>query len=363
MDKNTDETINFIGSARILIAPLDWGLGHATRCIPIIYALVAKGHTVFIAAEGPSKILLQNEFSDIEYLPLKGYGINYSKTRYSLLWTILLQVPRILKAIMNENRWLKKTIKSKDIDIVISDNRFGLYHRKTRCIFITHQLIIKAPFLQRVLQKMNYHFINKFDECWIPDFKGEPNLAGNLSHPKEMPTTPARYIGWLSRFNRIVEQKETHLLVLLSGPEPQRTILEKKIADQLKTYLEPVVIIRGLPGSDTTLQVGNHITCFNHLPAKQLEDAIQSSSIVIARSGYSSIMDLLKLKKKSILIPTPGQTEQEYLGQHLLQNKLAFCCAQETFDLKNALEAASVFEYSVFDRDASFLLDEALSFR
>ncbi len=196
----------------------------------------------------------------------------------------------------------------------------------------------------------------------MPDFDGEPNLAGVLSHPKKFPATPVRYIGWLSRFEKREGKDEKHLLIMLSGPEPQRTILEEKIITQLENYLQPVFIVRGLPGNSTTLQVKTNVKYRNHLPSKQLEEAILHASFVIARSGYSTVMDLLKLQKKTILIPTPGQTEQEYLARHLSKQQLSFCADQQTFDLEKSLKAASVFTYLFFNKDASAILKTALLF-
>jgi predicted glycosyltransferase len=362
VDKNTCETGSFIGKARILIAPLDWGLGHATRCIPIICELINQGHTVIIAAEGPQKILLEEEFPGIEYLPLKGYYIKYSKTKSTFILNILWQIPKTLKAINFEKRWLRKIISSKAIDIVISDNRFGLHNNNIHSVLITHQLLIKSHFLQSFLQKINYYFINKFDECWVPDFKEEPCLAGILSHPKKMPSTSVRYIGWLSRFQKREQKQETILLVLLSGPEPQRTILENKILEQLRSIKKPALLVRGLPASKAPMHINDNIKSVNHLPARELEKAIHSASFVIARSGYSTIMDLIKLKKKSILIPTPGQTEQEYLAQYLLEKKMIYSVSQESFHLHSALEAAYNFPYSFFDRDGTDL-GEIISFK
>ena len=360
MDKNYDEKMNLGGKSRILVAPLDWGLGHATRCIPIIYRLLEQGHEVFISAEGTVKKLLQQEFPNIECLPLKGYQISYSKTRRGLFLHMVKQIPKITTAIAYERRWLKQTIKSYKIDIVISDNRFGLFNTGVYSIFITHQLLIKSPFLQAFLQRLNFHFINKYDECWVPDFNEPPFLAGILSHPKKMPDAPVKYIGWLSRFGKPEKKESKYILILLSGPEPQRSILEKIMLDELERFSEPVLLVRGLPGSNSLLTVRENVKCLNHLPAKQLEEAILNASFVIARSGYSTIMDLLKLKKKAILIPTPGQTEQEYLASHLLQNNLAFCTGQQGFNLPETLKAANVFNYAFYDRDATFLQTDLL---
>lgn len=350
-----------LGKNKILIAPLDWGLGHATRCIPLIRQLLGEEHEVLIAAEGAIKTLLEQEFPSTKFLPLKGYRVQYSKTKWGLFFSIISQIPKVLYSIFSENRWLKQAIEKNKIDIVISDNRFGLFSKKIHSIFITHQLFIQAPFLQSWLQKLNYLFINQFDECWVPDFEGKPNLAGNLSHPVRFPSTPIKYIGSLSRFEAKEVKEQKHLLVLLSGPEPQRTILEKIIIEQLKNYFEPVLLVRGLPGDNSSIKVSENVRYINYIPAKELEEAIIHSTFVIARSGYSTIMDLITLKKKAILIPTPGQTEQEYLAKYLFQQQIIFSIEQQKFNLGEALKEASVFTYKFYDWDTQTVLQNNYS--
>lgn len=354
--------MKLIGRNKVLVAPLDWGLGHASRCIPLIEALVKEGKEVLIAANGPIKTLIQQEFPKIEYIPLPGYSIKYSKTKAGLFFKIIKQIPKILISIYSEHQWLKEVVRNFEIDIVISDNRYGLYNKEIYSVLITHQLTIKSFFYQKVLRKINYQFINKFDECWVPDFEDEPNIAGELSHPKQLPAIPVRYIGLLSRFQKPGKGDAKYLLILLSGPEPQRSIFEEIIIKQLANYSLPVIIARGLPGCDIALVVKPNVTCFNHLPAKEMEKVICNASFVIARSGYSTIMDLLKLKKKTILIPTPGQTEQEYLARHLFHQQLAFTTSQQNFDLQKTLLSASVFNYLFFEKEDLTILQNAILF-
>ena len=234
-------------------------------------------------------------------------------------------------------------------EAVISDNRYGLYHHKIPCIFITHQLTIKSAlgkWSEKFLQKYNYRFIQKFTECWIPDTEDKDNLAGELSHPKINPAVPVKYIGWLSRFDELSKAKfKNNLLILLSGPEPQRTMMEEKIINELNTFNGPVTIVRGLPASSTFIPSMGEITFYNHLPADELNKVIHETEFIVSRCGYSTVMELILLKKKTILVPTPGQTEQEYLAKHLSQKKFAFCIPQNQFLLKNALETAKYFPY------------------
>jgi UDP-N-acetylglucosamine:LPS N-acetylglucosamine transferase len=197
------------------------------------------------------------------------------------------------------------------------------------------------------LQRLNYRYINPFQECWVPDNEKESNLAGELSHPAKKPFIPIKYLGTLSRLRNSSEQNEKYLLILLSGPEPQRTVLENLLIEQLKEYKALVVLVRGLPGENHELKFASNILVYNHLPAEELAQKMAEAFMIISRCGYSTVMDLVALRKKSILIPTPGQTEQEYLAQHLMKNNIALCIEQKKFRIKNALDVSSHFGYRI----------------
>jgi hypothetical protein len=334
----------------ILIAPLDWGLGHATRCIPIIKLLIERGNTVIIAAAGKQADLLRQEFPNLELLPLWGYRLSYSTFRNLTGWKIFFQIPKILISIKRENRWLDTLLKKKRVDLVISDCRFGLYTKKVRTVFITHQLTIKSPigrWTQKFLRKLNYNFINRFNECWVPDFEGTQNLAGELSHPPSLPQTPVKYIGGLSRFDTGVQPTGSNLydvLIILSGPEPQRSIWEKKLLNDLRNYKGKAALVRGLPGERLNISVPG-VDVHNHLTADQLCSMALRSQLIISRPGYTTVMDVVKLRIRSVFVPTPGQSEQEYLGEYLMKQGLCVCVDQTQFSLEDALQKASLFSY------------------
>ena len=350
---------------RVLVAPLDWGLGHATRCIPIIRELLAQDVDIWLAGESPQKELLQQEFPGLPFLPLEGYRVQYARSGIGLLFSMFRQARKILSAIKKENDWLKMTIAEHEFDAVISDNRYGLHHPVIPCIFITHQLTVKSPlgkWTERILQKRNYQYISRFTECWVPDMKGENNLAGILSHPETKPAVPVYYLGSLSRFKIKNEPaKNNHLLIILSGPEPLRSILENKIIREIAHYPSTATILRGLPGSDSIIPSTTMIKFYNHLPADKLNNEMEQAAYIISRSGYSTVMDLVKLKKKSILIPTPGQTEQEYLADYLSKKQFAFCVPQKEFLLTASLKNAEKFSYQFPEFDSGQLLPEVIS--
>lgn len=333
---------------RVLVAPLDWGLGHSTRCIPIINKLLNQDCEVFIAAEGASLFLLQNEFKTAVFLNIKGYRVNYSKNKYLMSLKLLTQFPKIVYRICRENSWLKQIIKEHAIDAVISDNRMGVYNKTIPCAYITHQLKIKTGFrfTEWIAQQIHYYFINKFSECWVPDTIEKNNLAGELSHPENLPKVPVKYIGPLSRFGKIPVAIKYDIVVLISGPEPQRTVFEKKILKELKGYKGKALLIRGLPADNFLLtpEIAS-LEIKNHLPAKELNLAIQQADLIISRCGYTTVMDLVKLQKKAILVPTPGQTEQEYLADYLMKQKLFLCIKQDRILLPAMLKDVENFSF------------------
>jgi uncharacterized protein (TIGR00661 family) len=330
---------------KVLIAPLDWGLGHASRCVPLISHLINKGCDIIIAADGEQLSLLKKEFPNLPSVQLKGYGIHYSRYKRLLAAKILWQLPKILIRIRQEHIFLERIIKEYRIDLVISDNRYGLYSPKVPCIFITHQLTIMAPFklIETLIKKINYRFIERFTQCWIPDFEGNKNIAGDLSHPGKMPATVTKYLGPLSRFHAGRSNIKYKYLFVLSGPEPQRTVLEKKLINTASQLTGKILIVRGKPGEKDEPVASVH-NIKNHLTTPDMQEAFLQSEYIISRSGYTTIMELLSLGKKSILIPTPGQTEQEYLAKHLMQQQWSYCCNQDD-DLLYHIQQAEKFEY------------------
>jgi UDP:flavonoid glycosyltransferase YjiC (YdhE family) len=331
---------------RILLAPLDWGLGHATRCIPLIRYFQQKGCEVVLAADGAPAKLLAAEFPGTEIKQLAGYHIRYNSGRF-LAAAILQQIPHVLQCIKAEHQWLNDLLKKEQFDLIISDNRPGFYNNNVHSVYITHQLLIKSGtgiWADKLLQKVHAKYMKHFNEVWVPDMPGQQNLAGNLSHPPHHLFQP-QYIGLLSRFEQ-TETAETNydLLILLSGPEPQRTIIEQKIYQQLHTFKGTVLFVRGLPaGNETILPALQQVTVAHHLPAAELQQAIASSKQIICRSGYTSLMDLVRMKKKALLIPTPGQPEQEYLARNMQQQGYFPFMTQHEFSLNKALMLLNEF--------------------
>ncbi len=336
---------------RILIAPLDWGLGHTTRCIPIIRYLLNLGHIPVVACNTSQRSFIEETFGSIEIIHLDGYDVTYSKWNRFGQIGLLSQLPRINKTISAEHKWLEKNAGDLKLNGIISDNRYGLCHAKIPSVIMTHQLQVQTGFgnlADSTIQKVHYEYLERFNATWVVDAAGEPNLGGKLSHPRQVPKH-TNYIGLLSQFegktNEGTVADTGNLVILLSGPEPQRTELSAMLWQQLQDFEGKVIFIEGNENAVAPSSIPKHVTYHKRQKYATLKPLLQSAGMVICRSGYSTIMDLTILNKKAILIPTPGQTEQEYLGKHLRKEGLFYCAKQDGFEINDAVKRAAAFPY------------------
>ena len=338
---------------RILVAPLNWGLGHATRCIPIINALIKNDFIPVIASDGVALSLLQKEFPDLETIELPSYKIKYAKKGKNFKLKMIWDSPKIIKGISKEKKALKQIIKDHNIDGIISDNRLGIHSKKVPCVFITHQLNVLTGNTTWFSSKIHQSIIKKFDECWVPDVKEKPNLTGKLGHLKKS-SLNIKYIGPLSRLNKIDVNKKYELMVILSGPEPQRTMLEEHLLTEVEAFKGNVLFIKGkIEETQITLKK-EHITIYNFMNSKELETAFNESELVLCRSGYTTVMDLAKLEKKAFFIPTPGQYEQEYLAKKLDKHNLVPFSKQEDFEIKQLEKVSNYSGLNDFKSEINF---------
>jgi len=317
----------------VLVAPLHWGLGHATRCIPIIHELQNHGYLVSLASDGTALTLLQNTFPELPAYELPSYQVTYSKSATGFTWTLAKQFPHFWKTIKKEQKWLSKFVQENPLDGIISDNRPGLFHPKIPAVYVTHQLQIKAGIWGRLASKAHQKLINKFHVCWVPDVRPQDGLSGALGHPLAHSIhIPIIYIGPLSRLKKQhLMVKEGFVLAVLSGPEPQRTLLEQKILSWKPPSDKYAVLIQGLP-NESAKQSINGWEVIPFAAPGDLAELMGKAEHLIMRSGYSSLMDLQALNKKALLIPTPGQPEQTYLANYMEQNNWLPSIDQSLFD-------------------------------
>lgn len=338
---------------RILIAPLHWGLGHAARCIPIIHALLQHDFTPIIASDGAALSLLIKEFPDLEALLLPSYNIQYPKKGFLLKPKLLKDSPHILKAIRDEQTAIRSIIKTHRIDGIISDNRFGVYHDALPSVFITHQLKVLSGNTTWLSTKIHQKFIERYHECWVPDVLGVPNLSGKMGHLDHSKLN-LKYIGPLSRFQKTIVAPQYDVMVLISGPEPQRGILEKKLLEQFNTYKGKVLFVKGVVEKKQVVERLGNLTIYNFMTTELLGTSINASRVVVARSGYTTLMDLAKLEKRAFFIPTPGQFEQIYLARKMKEDQLAPFCSQDDFSLEKLKEVDTYKGLKGFDHDCNF---------
>ena len=340
----------------VLICPLNWGLGHASRCVPIIRSLLEQGHNTIIAADKGPLAFLQKEFPDLEFIKLPGFEPTYSRHN-SQIFKLLTSIPNALINFKKEHKEIEKIVDDHKIDIIISDNRFGCWSKKAHSIYITHQINIQVPkffkWTSPIVNQLHKSYIKKYDELWIPDVEKGHSLSGVLSHPTNV-KIKTKYIGFLSRFSSEIKDNEKSIdfLVILSGPEPQRTIFEDIILKQANETNEKIVILRAKPNEENLPDdIPNNVTIFNHVDDEKFVELVSKSKKIICRGGYSSLMDLINLNRNAYLVPTPGQTEQEYLAEYLTKEGLFNYCKQKDFKLKNVnIPDIEIKRY--FDADA-----------
>lgn len=324
-----------------MVGILDWGLGHASRMVPILQYLLQFQCQILVAATGPQKKLLEAEFPHLNFLTPPAYDVRYNGKKNLLIFDLFRQLPRLIRVIRHEKKWVEEVVQKYQVDAIISDNRYGFRSNSCYSVFITHQIRPKTGIsghLDRIIEYLHLIWIRKFDTCWVPDAPGSL-LSGELSGSGRLPRGCV-FIGPLSRFaGRTVHgQPGGGLLVLLSGPEPNRSILEELLVSQLSAWPGEYTLVRGLPGHAQDIPQG-----INHLPAGAMSEAVINASAILCRSGYTSIMDLMALGKTAILIPTPGQTEQEYLAR-TLANKGYFLAEDEAgFQLTRAMDKLKDF--------------------
>lgn len=321
-----------IANKTIFISALDWGLGHATRCVTIIKSL-QKNNTIIIGVTPLTQTIFDEEFPELQKIEVPAYNIRYSK-KMPISLKLFLDAPKILNTIKKENKLLEELITKHKIDVVISDNRFGLHSKNAHCIFITHQLFLKTSVATKFAQNINKKYILNFDEVWVPDGEDESkSLSGDLSHGIHFHKN-VKYIGVLSRLQKNnTTEKIYDYLFLISGPEPQQGIFANLLIQKTLDY--PNLKFAMVCPSRLKNEAKN-LVIFVSPTAKQLSQVIEKSKKIICRSGYSTLMDLQKLQidfKNVILVPTPSQTEQEYLTNYT-KNKFG-CTSVLQVNLKN----------------------------
>ncbi len=316
----------------VLLTPQHWGLGHVTRSIPIIRYFVSEGWRVLLGSSGPGAVLLRKEFPELQVFELPDYNIQYPSR--NMYWNMAYQLVKMHSAIMKEHFAIRKICKNEKIDLIISDARLGAAQSFITSIIITHHLHfpLKFKFFEWCADTWMRFFYMSFDQIWIPDFKGDNNLAGAISH--QFKSNKHQYLGAISRFQKFDLEKVYDYCFMLSGPEPQRSILEQIILSQINDLnFNKSILVRGTQTGPSIPSIKN-LEVIDFATSDQLNKIMCSSDLIICRSGYTTLLDLSVIRRKALLIPTPGQPEQEYLGQELMKKKIFFNTDQDELNLK-----------------------------
>lgn len=303
---------------KILVCALDWGIGHITRMIPIIKLLKNEGYHVSFAAGKKSIDILKKEFTDVETFKLPTVSPIYSKKAFLFFPFLLFQAPLFLVKTYKERRQIQTIVKNNNIDVILNDNRFGSYSKAIPSYYFTHQVKIQLPtnlkWTEWFVNYMHHRIIRRHQHCFVIDNDVPDNLAGELS------IIPDRrlftHVGISSRFVALPKMRSNKVLIVLSGQEPQRSLLESELLQQVCSINEEVVFVRGVKPSARLPHCNKkNLHLINFATSAELIELFKDCKIVVCRSGYSSIMDLVALQKKAFLIPTPGQSEQEHIAQ------------------------------------------------
>jgi hypothetical protein len=343
---------------RALVTPLDWGLGHATRCIPVIRELLQHDFEVLIAGNGQSLEVLKLEFPDLRAFSLPAYNPYYS-SKFSMVSAMAFQLPKFLSAVLREHNAMEKIVREHAVNVIIADNRYGCWSSSCYSVFITHQSNILMPkrfgWVSPLIRRLVRRQMERFHECWIPDYP-DGRLSGSLSETSTGLRAKVLFIGAVSRMTRVRRPPVFDVVAIFSGPEPQRTRLEEIVVPQLRASSLKYFFVRGMPaGNSRTWESADY------LAAEEMQTLLAESRVVLCRSGYSSVLDLSRMGSRAIFIPTPGQTEQLYLAMELKRKKIAFSMEQDRFDLAVAMKESEAYSGFIEGDVGNGMLRDAVS--
>ena len=321
----------------IIYGICSWGLGHATRSLPILRRLFKEGHELTIISHDRSLQLLKKELNDqVTYIDLPDYPILVSENKEKFIAKSMVYWPLFIKRMESGLNYLKKIVERTTYDCIISDGRYDMYHKHIPSYFISHQIRILNPLnigiFETGSERFNEFFFRRFRDIIIPDYETD-DFSGKLSHDfKRIDKNRLHYVGVLSDFSKKKKKKDIDYFISISGPEPQRSILENKLRSQVNDLSGSVVMTLGKT-EDQTQDFSDHIKIYDYLSKEQREDLLNRSNIVISRSGYSTILDLAVIGCKALMIPTPGQIEQEYLAEYHMEKKTCHAVDQDNLNI------------------------------
>jgi uncharacterized protein (TIGR00661 family) len=341
-------------------------LGHATRSLPIIRKLLREGEDLTIVSHGNSLEFLKEELrgEEIKYFDIKDYPIPVSETKGEFIAKSFIYWPRFMRRMNRGIKFVTRLSERERFDVILSDGRYDIYSRRIPSYLITHQVRILNPFKLKILEFgseiFNLFFLKRFRKFLIPDYEND-DLSGRLSHDlKLIKKNHLSYIGVLSDFKKREIGKDIDYLFSLTGPEPQRGILERILMEQVKELDGRKIFTLGRPDLIRVEKEGN-IKIHGIVNKEKREELMNRAKLIISRSGYSTIMDLAVIKTKALLIPTPGQIEQEYLADFHNRKGNFYSVKQENLHLlaniKEALKTRGIRRECNVDKTVDRVMD------
>ena len=350
---------------KILVAPLDWGLGHATRCVPIVKEFLRQGAEVELAVVKANAGFFREVFPELRQRVAPGYNVVYPKYGFNMaLW--LLKNSAHLNAVMRyEKRYAEEMVERHGYDVLFSDNRFAFFSKKAYSVYMTHQRRIAFPPAVAALEGVGVRWhrarMRNFDEVWVPDVESAPGYAGALSHLPSLRgaenAPKVKFVGPLSRFDEVVGSLKTsgldagelpagslkagkyRVVAVISGVEPARTQFENRLRDILRDVPGNHLMILGKPQAPRRRWTEGNIEFVTHLPTGDFASAVRNADWVISRGGYSTVMDMAYLGAKCVFVPTPGQYEQVVLARDLATAGYAVSIPANRLSVESLLDA------------------------
>ncbi len=297
-----------ISNKTILLSPLNWGMGHVARCVPLIHQLIQQENRIIIACNESQKQIFLSYFPLLDYENHEGYPFKFNgKGNFGK--DLFLNFFKLTKRLKLEKKEVEKLVTKYKIDVILSDHRYGFISQKCTSIFITHQLNLPVLRHSKLVDHIHKKLINPFDFIWILDTP-ESKFAGKLSRNKIFENI--EYIGPYSRFSLYDQQEKTiPLVVIISGPEPYSKQFFKQQFEIANKKKDKTIFI--VPSHYPTKSQFEQIEIIPSSDWKLTDNIILKAKKIVSRSGYSTIMDLNVLETESELFATKGQKEQEYL--------------------------------------------------
>lgn len=293
-----------IQNKRILISVLNWGMGHVSRSIGIIYQLIKQENTVIIACDDSQKKIFSEYFPELQFISHEGYPFQFDG-KGNFRWDLTKRLSKLKTRLTEERKQVTSYVGQHNIDVVLSDHRYGFLSKDVPSVFITHQVNLPVKWYEKIVDSFHKRLMSSFRFIWVLDFD-DSRLAGRLSQVDK--NDKCIHIGPYSRFmlyDKVISKSATQLLVA-SGPIIYAQLfvdnqLDKQSAVNLKVIAPTDVVV---PREFERVANNWH----------SQDQAFLVAQKIISRPGYSTIMDAHFLECETEFYPTPGQEEQIYLN-------------------------------------------------